>query len=276
MHWIIEDNKESYTTQAIIEALEELSVPYSTHKIIPFIGEILGDMPEANQKVTCYGPYSMRNYLKKYNYQPGTYDLEDMDFNVQMHYWGDNMLNSDSKVLKFKDIQEWPSDEARFIRPIKDSKVFNGGYFEWEEFKDWQNKVVNLQEDFGDTLSGETLVQVAYPKNIYKEFRVWVVGGKVVETSQYRENFRLTQKEHDFTPAAVIDYVEEIVKLWKPHDVFVVDIALLKNGTKKVIEINTFNAAGFYKANVKKIITSIEEMEKRKDLTPQRKERNHV
>lgn len=270
MHWIIEDNKESETNQKIIKALEELNIKYSTHKIVPIAGEILGELPNNSEKVTCYGAYSMRNYLRNNNFYPGTYDLEPFDFTVQKEYWGERMLNFDSEVLKFKDIKQWPNDEVRFLRPIQDSKVFSGNIFEWEEFKEWQDAVVLLGHDYGDTLSSETLVQIASPKNIYKEFRVWVVNGVVVETSQYRENLRLKTKPNEHTPLEVIDYVKECTEIWNPHDVFVVDIALLKNGDKKVIEINTFNAAGFYKADVKKIIFAIEEMEKSKDLVKSR------
>lgn len=266
MHWIIENNEHSETTHKIIEALDNLGIPYSIHKIVPIEGEILGELPNNEGKVTCYGPYSMRKYLKKNNYNPGTYDLEPFDFETQKSNWGERMLNFDSEVLKFKDVKEWPVDEVRFLRPIQDSKVFAGNIFEWKDFNEWQNKVVNLKEDYGDSLSGDTIIQVATPKNIYKEFRVWIVDGKVVETSQYRQNLRLNMKPHEETPQDVIAYVNESVEMWNPHDVFVIDIALLKNGEKKIIEINTFNAAGFYKADVKKIISAVEEMERNKDL----------
>ena len=266
MHWIVEKNEHSETTQKIIKALQELNIKYSLHIIVPIAGEILGELPDNSEKVTCYGPYSMRNYLKNYNFYPGTYDLEPFDFNMQKYYWNERMLNFDSEVLKFKDINQWPDDEVRFLRPIKDSKVFSGNIFEWKEFKEWQDKIVVLGNDYGDTLSGETLVQIASPKNIYKEFRVWVVDGVVVETSQYRENLRLKTQTHEHTPIDVINYVNNSVEIWNPHDVFVVDIALLKNGDKKIIEINTFNAAGFYKADIKKVVVAIEEMEKKKDL----------
>jgi len=49
-----------------------------------------------------------------------------------------------------------------------------------------------------------------------------------------------------------------MVDMWQPADAFVLDIALTHNGYK-VLEVNCLNSAGFYAADVSKLVQAIME-----------------
>src|SRR5258708_474178 len=104
MYWILQNNfmhEEKY--QEMVDTLDRFRIPYSLHKVVPFIGE-LEPVPElATSNVICIGSYSMRHAAKKNGWNPGVFDLFDQDFNVQMLHWGQHMLNADSVVSKFKE-----------------------------------------------------------------------------------------------------------------------------------------------------------------------------
>ncbi len=45
---------------------------------------------------------------------------------------------------------------------------------------------------------------------------------------------------------------------WQPHEAFVVDVCELDEGLK-VLELNTLNAAGFYAADVQRLVVALED-----------------
>lgn len=212
----------------------------------------------------------MRHAAKKYSWVPGVYDLEPQTFEKQLEHWGDLMLNSDAVVCRFADAS--PTDLA-FIRPIEDSKVFAGRLIEPEELADWQNKVCNLHEDDGSTLTADSLIQVCSPKKIYAEYRYWIVDQRVVTFSQYKRGDRVIYSNQ--VDQHVHNFVEQVLRTknqktditlttehngWRPHDAWCLDVCETPDGMR-IVEINTINAAGFYHANMTDLVLAIERLE---------------
>lgn len=198
----------------------------------------------------------MRHTARAQAWTPGVYDLFDKDFKVQLSHWGERMLNFDSRILPFKDV---PSlTEPTFLRPVDDSKYFAGKVFMPGDFNDWKHKVVDLGQDHGTSLSGETLVQLCNPKTIYGEYRFWIVNGEIATRSMYKRGDKVMY-------ASDVDerfdrFVHECVQAWQPHRAFVIDVCDTPHGMK-IVEINTINAAGFYAGNVQSLVLSLEDLE---------------
>lgn len=114
------------------------------------------------------GSYAMRHYARKRGWNPGVFDLDPYDFEVQRANWGEAMLNFDSEIVPFGNVQ---FDGERFIRPVDDTKAFTGAVFEGDEFAQWQHRAVTLGEDIGSSLTSETRVRVSSPKPIWQEVR---------------------------------------------------------------------------------------------------------
>jgi hypothetical protein len=256
MHWILQTNLfQEAEWSRLVATLEQFDLPYSVHRVVPFVGE-LEPLPVLRAaKAVCFGSYSMRYSARKYGWDPGVYDLFDQDFLAQKAAWGERMLNADSRILAFQDVR---LEHPTFLRPIDDSKYFAGRVFEPGEFETWRQRVCDLDEDDGTSLSPTTLVQVCTPKTIHAEYRFWIVGGKIATKSLYKLGRRVVY-------AADVDermdhFVLQAAADWQPHRAFVIDVCDTPEGPR-IVEINTLNAAGFYAGDVQRLVEALEELE---------------
>lgn len=293
MHWILQDNLfNEVAYQTLLETLERFGISYSIHKVIPFIGELTPPPDEPispcvkkmscyetcdygttgcvtkHDNVICMGSYSLRHVAKKEGWYPGVFDLEEHNFNEQMKHWAVHMLNADAVVSRFEDAVF--TEDVMFIRPIEDSKVFAGTVMDKAEFEEWQKKVCVLEEDYGTSLSKDTLIQVCRPKKIYAEYRFWVVNQNIVTSSLYKRGDRVI-----YSPKVdnhVIAFANEILRTkngkldittgipntgWAPDAAFCLDVCETPEGMK-VVEIGTINSCGFYAANMTDLVLALE------------------
>lgn len=255
MHWILQQNlfKES-EWENLVGALETSDIPYSVHKVVPFVGDLLPPAEPKAPKVICFGSYSMRHAAKQFGWTPGVYDLFEQNFTVQLERWGKRMLNWDAQVCAFKDAVV---TEPTFIRPIDDSKYFAGKVFEPAEFNEWQRNVCDLGHDYGNSLTEDTLIQLCRPRTIFAEYRIWVVGGEIITWSLYKRGDRVIySREIDDD---LLDFAAIAIMIWQPHDAFVIDVCRTPIGPK-IVEINTINSAGFYAGDVQKLVHALERL----------------
>jgi hypothetical protein len=274
MHWILQNNifKEQ-AFENLLAVLRRFDIPHSEHKVVPFIGnllpvgEVIDDVEnyenpmfkELAGPVICMGSYSMRHSAKKYDWTPGVYDLMEVgDFDNCFKHWGNLMLNADSVVMSFRDAQ-WSGGE-RFIRPTNDSKYFAGKLIDAGEFKEWQTNVCVLGLDYGNSLTPETLIQIAKPKEIYTEYRCWVVSRELITMSLYKRGNRVVYENMDgLLGDRARNFAWSIIKdVWVPHDAFCLDVCETSEGWK-IVEVNTINSSGFYAADLQKLVMALEE-----------------
>lgn len=256
MHWVLQNNLFNEAGfQRLLDTLERLGLPHSLHKVVPFVGD-LSPEPEIPKggRVIVMGSYSMAKNARRRGWSPGSFDSINLDYERQVPHWGDRMLNSDALVCRFADVPEQPV--PFFIRPTLDSKSFSGMVTDWPSFYEWQQRVLDLGADNGGTLDGDTLVQVCSKKVIYREYRLWVIKGQVVTASLYKEGTRVRYSEQ--VDEAVIAYGEETAHLWSPDEAYVLDIADTPDGLR-VLEAGCLNAAGFYAADMQKLVMALED-----------------
>lgn len=164
------------------------------------------------------------------------------------------MLNADSVVSRFADAVF--NRESLFVRPVDDSKHFAGRVFDRAEFEDWQRRVCALREEDGSTLTADTRIQLAPPLEIHAEYRYWVVKGRIVTRSLYKRGARV------FYSSEVDDRLDEYVRAclheWLPHETFVIDVCDTPMGMR-IVEINTLNAAGFYAADMQRLVSALQD-----------------
>jgi len=259
MYWVIQENTFNEAgMNELIEILERADIPHSIHKVVPFVGDIIPDVnPDDN--VIVMGSYALRHIAKRYAWVPGSFDLGDLTYQDHIAKWGEHMLNYGSIFCSFKESAALVKPEPFFCRPVIDSKNFAGAIFYNDEFSEWWEQVVILEEDDGSNLRGSTEIMISPIKNILREYRNWVVDGKVITSSLYKIGNRV-QYSSDVDDD-IIQFAQDRVNEWQPKRAFVIDIALLENGEKKIVETNTFNAAGLYAANIGKLVDAIEQME---------------
>jgi hypothetical protein len=255
MHWILQQDIFSETGwTALVETLERFNLPHSVHKVVPFVGELLPEPDLADQNAICIGSYSMRHVARREGWRPGVFDIGEQDFVQQLRHWGGHMLNADSIVSRFAEATFHA--EHLFVRPANDAKYFAGRVFARAEFEEWQRSVCALGLDYGNSLTPDTLIQLASPAVIHAEYRCWVVKGRIVTRSLYKRGSRVMYSSE--VDERLDCYVEARLAEWMPHETFVIDVCDTPEGVK-IVEINTLNAAGFYAADIQRLVLALEQ-----------------
>lgn len=141
-----------------------------------------------------------------------------------------------------------------FAKPDSYLKLFDGGLYHFSD------EMFDGLDDFRVILSN--------PKTIAKEYRCFLVRGKVKSVSVYREFGRLREyndDEHERNIDVVNfaeEYFEQSAKLAELPSNIVIDIAeMMINVTSKVlkvIEVNSINTSGFYLCDIRKITKAIQ------------------
>lgn len=255
MYYIVQNNlfsEQNYNN--LISTLEKSGVEFEIVKVFPFIDTI--EISTNRKDIFAFGALKLAEISKQLNWNPGVLMTENHDYMVYKDFYKENLLNYDSKIFKMGDDFEWEIDQY-FIRPTEDSKSFNGKVFDGEkDWKSWRKYLLTNGHRFSPT--EDTLIQVSTPKNIYKEIRFFVVGGKVITGSQYRLGGRLNLCQIDTVlDSDAIKFCEDMINIYQLSSSFVIDVCLTQNGWK-IVECGCINCAGFYHADMQKLIYTIE------------------
>lgn len=243
----------------VIKALDRLQLEYEIVDVIPYVEDF--KFKTDRKDVFPFGSLKMARLSAKYGWYPGSQMNDNHDYLVYKDYYKNNLLNFDSQIIKFGD-KDFFSEEPFFARPTKDTKVFTGKTF---DMGTWRYSVkVGLhnanearKQGFNALLTEDTLVQISSIKRIQKEFRFWIVKGEVITGSQYKLGRRVVLS--DVIDESVYDYVRQMIKLFQLNDAFVMDIAMIEDGGYKIIECGCINCAGFYAADMQKVLMALEE-----------------
>lgn len=236
----------------LIEYLERRGLDYELVRFMPFIHEI--EFTTDRKDVWCWGSPNMGWAAKKYNWNPGSMYNLNHDFEIQVAHYGNNMLNAGGHIINYSDPVPSKYDEF-FARPTMDSKSFKAMVYTRKQWEDDVIEVVNNNETYH--IENETKVLISEPHNIQHEVRCWVVDGKVVTASLYKLGSGRPRINYDDETAA-IDFANKMVDIYQPARAFVLDICMVDN-EYKILEINLINAAGFYAANIHKLVSALED-----------------
>ena len=262
MYYIVQENLFREEGHAkLIATLERFQIPYELVNVRPFIEEV--EYLTDRKDVFAFGSLKLARLSQEYGWDPGALITENHDYEVYSKYYKEDLLNYDSRVVRFGDDFNWEHDQ-QFIRPCLDSKTFVGKVFEkhiWEDLKKrtfHHNK--EMRKEFGNgypiLLTEDTLIQVARPKKLTQEVRFWVVDGKIITQSTYRRGSFLSYD--NIVDQDAIDFAQSMVDIFQLAKTFVIDLALTPEGWK-IIECGSTSCAGFYDADMQKLIMSLEE-----------------
>jgi len=254
-----------WVVQANLTSLDDLSglrnecknsnIPFIEVKVIPFTTEL----PHF-EILPCniyYGSTTFNNLIyENQNTRRGLFfDPETFSIENYIDKWSKHMLNYGASVTTFRELMSFRYEDQKllFIRPNDDSKSFAGEVKSFVEISDWYEKLRNISNI---NLTLESKIIVSEPYNLKSEWRLWIVNKKVVTASKYREYFKLAKELG--CPPEVVSFAEQRCQEYTPHDVFVMDICL-SSDDYYIIECGCMNGAGFYKADIGKIVKSVSE-----------------
>ncbi len=255
MYWVLSKNlKGDSAFPVLLEQLERQSTPYTLIGTVPFSGDVVdvdgGPLEELEGPVFTCGKGSMKHVASRYNWTPGY--IEAPDYAQCLNVLGDRMLNFGAVVGKLLEVK--PLDGRFFVRPVADDKSFNGQLMVGMDFLDWQRIMSNMEDSA--TVSKDDLVVLAPLREIYAEYRFYVVDGVVVTGSLYKNRGRVVYVE--CIDQRVIDYAQSIASMF-PRITTVLDIADTPDGLK-VLETNSICSSGFYAIDIGKFVNAINNM----------------
>jgi hypothetical protein len=255
--WVLEKDVFSYRQEAeMLSWLKENGVPYHQIRIIPFIHEVDGRVPDISGPVVMYGSIGSQKLAERMGWKPGVFTGSEINETELQARFGSMYLNSDARVCKFRDLPYVVSNNDEvFIKPNTDTKEFAGTVIESTKMREWIDGMMSsgyLEESF---LNAEVLV--SEPKKIGCEWRLVIVDGQIAAHSVYRQ-YGIVKPEI-WMPKEAEDFANEAISVYSPLDVYVLDICQIEDGSYKVIEMNTFNSAGWYACDVNKVMKSVTE-----------------
>lgn len=253
MHYIVQKNLFREEGHAkLISSLEKFDLSYELVDVKPFIEEV--EFETERKDVFVFGSLKLGRLSKKYLWNPGALITENHDYEVYSKFYKDNLLNYDSRIVNFGDDFKWKYDQ-HFIRPCLDSKSFTGKVYEKPEWDDFKKRMLMYPED--TTLRENTQIQVAVPKRITQEIRCWVVNGKIITQSTYRRGSFLVYD--NIVDDDALEFAQRMVDLYQLCETFVIDVCLTDNGWK-IVECGSTSCAGFYDADMQKLVMALEDM----------------
>ena len=260
MQWILQKFED---TQRLADALERLEIPYTIHKVVPFIGEL--DPPPVignRDAVVLFGSYTLWRYAQREHLTPGVFKLRPF---VHEEPWHPYLLNgADALFMTLRDVPNHLPKEERdwFMRPVDDSKEEPGRVRATSEIIELARLVLALDEDEipNGSLRHDTELMLTQPARILKEWRIWVVNDIVQTYSLYRGGTRVVYKAEIDEDAAA--FADQMVRVNPGYArAYVMDICRTDSGLK-LLETNCINAAGFYAANMLKLAHAIHHIDR--------------
>jgi len=261
VRWIIQNNliAENDRNQ-FQEACDKLNIAHHEVIVVPFSDE-LPDFPLDDEYENIYygSTTFMNNLYNKLKPIGLFYNHETFSMENYFEKWGEHMLSSDAEIITVKDfieLEDFGHQLNMFLRPDGDGKEFDGQVGEVEELKSMVKRMMDYESPM--TMESKLVLGPAY--NLQREWRNYVVDGKVITSSRYRNNFRLS-KSGDDIPEDMIKFVEDRCKEYQPHEVFAMDIAETRHddGDMRyyIIECGCMNSVGFYHADIEKYVKSL-------------------
>jgi hypothetical protein len=253
MYYIIQENLfKEFHYNTLINYLEKYGLEYEVIPFRPFTYEL--EFKTDRKDVWCFGSNNLAVVAKKYDWNPGSMYNDNHNIEVYAPYYGSNMLNSDGKIISFREPLPEFLPEIFFARPTQDTKSFSGQVFSREAWKEWTREIED--SNLVQNLTDETKILVAPTKDIQQEIRCWIVDGEPVTISQYKIGRRVNYQNHDNNEEAYI-FAKKMAKLYSPARAFVLDICLFQD-EYKIIEINCMNCSGFYDLDMSKLLQALE------------------
>jgi hypothetical protein len=253
--WAIQTNLGSQKDiQTLIEVCQKEASVF-TFEAIPFDTE-LPVLPQANDdNYVFYGSGGLTNLIFKSNqYNPGVFSSEEtFAWSIVQEHYLNHMWSQGSKMKMADFAQQMPLfDDTIFVRPDYDSKAFSGAIWNKQELLDWILKLEKLETLINPS---EENIIVAPVREIYQEYRLFIVDNKIATASLYKENGEMKKRTH--IPNYVSSFANNLIKSWVPCAAFVMDIAVDSHLNMGVIELNSINSAGFYAADIEKFVKAI-------------------
>ncbi|MCI0458765.1 MAG: ATP-grasp domain-containing protein [Gemmataceae bacterium] len=224
---------------------------------LPVVG---GRALAPGDRVIGYGTFPFARQIQLHHrWLPGAWcDPANLDCATYFAHFGRFLLNQHYALLPGVEAirqQDWlfevfGRDDEVFARPAGCHKLFTGRRITRDAFA---SALSPTRYDPG------TLVLVAEPRPVEREWRLVVAGNEVIAASQYA-----TAGERDLAPGCpgeVGRFVETMLAevRWRPDPIFMVDVCA-SEGRLWLVELNGFSCSWLYRCDLSAVVTRASEL----------------
>lgn len=250
MFWVVQENLfQQNERPALLAVLRQFAVP---HQIVSVAHDEITPDVIYDGPIIINGSVMLSNIAVKRGWKPGGVLLSDnFSYEVWHPHLRQYLLNRDAVFTTIA--QADPPLERVFVRPLKDDKAFTGRVMTIAEFRAWQAKVVDRQ----GTLDPDTPIIYAPVRHIGQEHRHFIVDGDVISSSRYKLGGVTNQSAS--VDAYIIEFAARMAAIWQPARAFVLD-TYVTDDEIGVVELGGICYAGFYQADVQKIVMALDGM----------------
>ncbi|XWK86344.1 MAG: ATP-grasp domain-containing protein [Phormidium sp.] len=254
MLWVIQENLfQEIEYEKFLNTCLRQGINYCQVKIVPFSQKLVPEITEPNP-ILAFGSTALVRISQERGWEPGVFHNHNFHFKVWSEAWGENILNYQAKICPISQMEKVVTELKKFfVRPCEDLKYFDGTVIHKEYLNSWKEEVFSKST----YLTEDTEVMISPVQTLYKEYRFFVVDNDLVTGSLYKLGGKFCL-DANIEPDAY-EFVSQMMEVWQPSRAFVIDIALTQEGYK-IVEINCINSAGFYAADVSKIVNAIQTM----------------
>lgn len=243
---------------ALRNAAFRLGCPVEQVRIVPFSHEPVERVPHVDGPCIVYGSGGMLDLARSCGWAPGGWDGPAFSMRRAIEALGSLALNADAVFTTYSHASaeleglEWSS---AFLKPDAESKEFPGEVYTRAGLKEHVQRLSTI----GYFEERDNAVLLAVPKRLRREWRVFVVAGRVVEASLYAVCGSPARERG--APEAVLEAARDAARIYAPAPVFVIDIAEVVEDQVppllKIAEYNSFNSSGFYACDIETIVAAV-------------------
>jgi hypothetical protein len=262
--WIIDDTMDGeFKKIELSKVIESLGHEVTVLDHIPFCRKEDINFPyDMDDCVIPYTAISVGKHLKGYF---GSFfneeELKFHNYHSKLQLPNDLWVNGDFVITTFADFeydfQKYVSlfqTDKLFIRPNSGSKLFTGLPIYGKSDLDYQ---INALRQLSGAMDN-SLIMVSKAKQIREEYRFILTGREVVDGSQY--SLMGDHIERHFYTSEALALAKKVAGTGKtPTEVCTCDIAKMADGSVKIVEINSFNCAGWYLCDPELVVKKVSE-----------------
>lgn len=219
-----------------------------------------GEPVPADACVIGYGTFPFARQIQlHYRWCPGAWcDPEKLDCSTYFAYFGKYLLNQPYAIMPGVEAirqADWlfsvfGGGEEVFARPAGCHKLFVGRCIHHEQFASALSP---------SRYDPATQVVIAAPREIGREWRLVVIGDRIIGASQYAEDGARSIAAGG--PNEVHDFVAEMLGAvsWRPDPIFMLDVCE-SEGRLWLMELNGFSCSWLYQCDLPEVVERASEL----------------
>jgi hypothetical protein len=258
--WVLQRGLGKRDLTRLAAAIDTLGFRREEVAVVPFSHEAASPLPHIEGPCLVYGSGGLLALARRQGWQPAGWDGEGFSASRVAAALGPLALNHEAVLTTWSGIaaagraQGWTHV---FVRPDAETKEFAGRVMRVDELEAW---VAQLRA-IGYLKESDSAALVAPPRTLGREWRLFVVEGKVVASSQYARGGEPAIGPP--APSDVLAFADEALHRHAPAPALVLDVAEVRTRAgwePCVVELNSINSAGFHGCDPGPIVAALSDL----------------